>query len=180
MNLQQPKILYQGKFLHLMQDNSWEYVTRPNTNGIVCIIPILNNGSIIFTEQYRPPVNANVIELPAGLSGDIDSTESLQTAAERELLEETGYKACNWKVLFSGPSSPGLTNEIITFFLATDLSTIGKGGGTDDESIKIHEVAIQSASNWLADCHNAGKLIDCKIWAGLYAARNNARHPDYI
>ncbi|WP_432799619.1 NUDIX hydrolase [Poriferisphaera sp. WC338] len=168
------QVQYQGKYLHLVQRDEWEYVTRPNINGIVCIIPVLPDGRIIFTEQYRPPVKAHVVEFPAGLSGDVDSNESLQSAAERELLEETGYTVSEWQYLFSGPTSPGLTDEIITLFLATKLQKVHEGGGVENESIITHKIPQTSVSDWLKKCAEEGLLIDTKIWAGLYALKQSS------
>src|SRR4029078_3246763 len=82
-------------FLRLVKAGRWEYCERTRANGIVVIVPLIDPGQAVFVEQYRPPVKANCIEFPAGLSGDLAeaANESLATAARRELLEETGFAA---------------------------------------------------------------------------------------
>ena len=92
---QSPEVLYEGRFLTFKRKGTWEYVERRAVTGAVAILAITENQEIILVEQFRPPVGCQVIELPAGLAGDIKSEEqeTLAQAAARELLEETGYEA---------------------------------------------------------------------------------------
>jgi ADP-ribose pyrophosphatase len=115
-------------------------------------------------------VNAKVIELPAGLVGDVRdcASEELIEAAKRELIEETGYTAGAWKELFSGPPSAGVSSEVVTFFRATKLQCSAPGGGDEHEDITVHEVALGSVDAWLRRKIAAGVLIDPKVYAGLY------------
>lgn len=164
------EILATGRFLRLYNDNGWEYVERVNSSGIVVIIPITNDGNIVLVEQPRVPVGSNVIELPAGLAGDTAEFkgEALQVAAERELLEETGYEAATWIDLGEGPVSPGMSNESITLYLAKDLTKVGPGGGDEHEDITVHEVALADADQWLNEQRAKGLMVDPKVYAGLY------------
>jgi len=97
------------------------------------------------------------------------------------LLEETGYEARCWQFLCEGPPSPGLSDEIVSFFMATGLKKIGPGGGVHDEQITVHEVPLREVRDWLQAQVALGKLIDPKIYAGVYfAERLVAEHPtDY-
>lgn len=158
------------KHLRLVSRGGWSYVQRPNATGVVTIVPRTAEGKIIFVEQFRPPVQAPVIEFPAGLAGDIagHESESLENAAQRELLEETGFRAGQLKLLFSGPSSAGLTDELITFFLATDLEQVGSGGGDSSESIVVHAVAEDELHSWLQAKVAEGCLLDSRLFSGLY------------
>ena len=56
----------QGKFLRLVRVNGWEYAERTRASGIVVIVPFTEDGQLVFVEQFRPPVNSNCIEFPAG------------------------------------------------------------------------------------------------------------------
>jgi ADP-ribose pyrophosphatase len=89
-------------------------------------VAIAEEAQIVLAEQYRPPVDARALDLPMGLSGDLDGAkgEDLQEAARRELLEETGYEAARLELLGEGPTSAGLTNEVLTFFRALTHSLV--------------------------------------------------------
>src|SRR5438128_1389604 len=90
-----PPVIATGRWLTFIDDAGWEYVTRPGVTGIVVIVAVTKGERLVLVEQYRPAVQQRVIELPAGLVGDVDGrhTESLLDAAVRELEEETGYRA---------------------------------------------------------------------------------------
>ena len=78
---------------------------------------------LVLVEQYRPPLDAHIIELCAGLAGDVPGKEDepLEDAARRELLEECGYDAEHLEFLTEGPPAQGLCDEFLTFFKATGL-----------------------------------------------------------
>src|SRR3954469_4815650 len=106
---QKPATVWKGKFLRVMKIGRWEYAERVNAIAGVVIVAVTNDGNLLLTEQERLPVGKRVIELPAGLAGDLKGkeTEELALAARRELLEETGYEAGGLTWLTSGPPSPG-------------------------------------------------------------------------
>ena len=166
------KTLHQGRFLSLVSQNGWEFVTRVGSTGVVAIIACTADDEVLLIEQFRPPVGKTVIEIPAGLAGDIAGAESeaFETAARRELLEETGYAAASMRELQTGPSSAGLTDEVITFFEATGLTKEGDGGGDESESITVHKIPRADLRAWLAEQAASGKLIDPKIAAALWMA----------
>lgn len=163
------KVHASGRFLRLLERDNWEYASRANARGVVVLVPVTDDGCLLLVEQYRTPVQARVIELPAGLVGDQDdSEESLLTAARRELLEETGYEAGTWSVLLECTSSPGMSDEIITFLQADDLRKTGPGGGDPSEDIQLHRVPLGKVDGWLRDRVGAGMLVDPKIYSALY------------
>lgn len=166
------EILAEGRFIRLARVGHWEFAERNNASGAVIIVAVTDEGKLILTEQYRAPVQAPVIELPAGLVGDIpgEEDELWATAAERELLEETGYHAKKVKHLTGGPVSAGFSNETISVFLATRLKKIELGGGVDGEDIRVHEVSLSRVPAWLRKKQREGFLVDPKVFAGLYFA----------
>jgi ADP-ribose pyrophosphatase len=161
-------ILYTGRHLELVKDGRWEYVRRPNAKAIVAIIAVTPSDELLFIEQHRIPLGVPVIEFPAGLVGDEDADEDLLAAANRELDEETGWSARDLRVVSRGPSSAGLTNEIVTQVLARDLHRTSAGGGVPGENITVHTIARSRAVAWLAERAKHGQLIDHKVHAGLW------------
>ena len=165
------KIHYQGRFLGMQERDSWEYTSRTNASGVVVLVPVTDAGELVLVEQFRIPVDNRVIELPAGLSGDTgDKDEALETAAQRELFEETGYRAGQLEELLTCPSTPGMSDEIVTIFYASGLERVGSGGGNHDEDITVHHVPLDTATRWLQTRMKEGIMIDPKIYAGLFWA----------
>lgn len=166
------KTIYRGKHLQVLRREHWEYAHRPHATGIVGIVAITDTKKIVLVEQYRPPLDKRVIELPAGLVGDTAKfkKEKLADAANRELLEETGYTATDITLLTEGTPSAGICDEVITLFLATGLVKTSPGGGDDSEDITVHEVPLKSAHKWLESQRKSGKLLDLKLHAALYFA----------
>lgn len=171
---EQCRLIAETSHLQLLRRGGWSFVRRKSSTGVVTIVPVTDEHEVVLVEQYRPPVGTSVIEFPAGLAGDVSGAEdeSLETAARRELLEETGYEATRWTRLFSGPSSAGLTDEVITFFLATGLRRRHAGGGDDSESIQVHLVPLAQVEGWLAERVAMGCMIDSRLFSGLYFTRN--------
>jgi ADP-ribose pyrophosphatase len=154
-----------------MKKGHWEYVSRKGVSGVVTIIAITNEKKLLLVEQYRRPVDARVIELPAGLAGDGKYRhETLENAARRELLEETGYEASQMTYVGGGPASAGLTDELITIFVATGLHKTGLALGDGDEDITLHEVPIAELIPWIEGQSQKGFLIDLKVYSALHFA----------
>lgn len=162
------KILGEGKFLRLCQEGRWEWVERVNCTGVVILVGKTPEGRVLLVEQYRFSCKRNVIEFPAGLVGDLSQEESLEAAAGRELLEETGYQAESFRSLTEGPPSAGMSPETVTFFLATGLKKVGQGGGDETEQICVHEIPVPEVETWLKSQQEKGKWVDPKVYAGLY------------
>jgi ADP-ribose pyrophosphatase len=164
------RVLAQGRYLTLVDDAGWEFVTRHGVTGIVVLVVITPAREVVLVEQHRPAVGKRVIELPAGLVGDVAGreAESLSAAAHRELLEETGFEAREMVELSSGPVAVGVSDEVVTFFEARGLRRVGQGGGDDSEDITVHVVPVQTLGAFLAEKRAAGLAIDPKIYAGLF------------
>jgi ADP-ribose pyrophosphatase len=167
------KTLFEGKHIRMVSRGNWEYAERKNVTGIVAIIAVTAEGKLLLVEQYRPPVGKNVIELPAGLAGDIagQESEAMVAAARRELLEETGYEAAEMTFLGDGTASAGIVDEIISLFRASGLKKTGDGAGDGEEQLTLHEVPVGEVLTWLDDRRREGKLVDLKVYGGLYFAR---------
>lgn len=169
-----PELLGGGRHVRLLRRGRWEYAERVRCAGVVAILAVTDDRRLVLTEQFREPARKRVIELPAGLAGDVagEADEPLAEAARRELLEETGYQAAHVAYLTAGPPSAGLSNELVTFFHATGLQKVAKGGGVGSESIEVHEVPLDSAAAWLENAAAKGSLIDPKVYAALYFAEH--------
>ena len=165
-----PTILKQGNFMRFLRQGRWEYVERRNCTGIVIILAMTNDNKLILIEQLRIPVAKRVIEFPAGLVNDcnLKRKESLATAAQRELLEETGYRAQQMSKIMSGPTSAGSSADIVTILKADGIRKIHEGGGDHTEDITVHEVPLAEIEAWLTLKQKHGYLVDPKIYAGLY------------
>jgi len=166
------EVLAEGQHLRLVRRGGWEYAERVRGTGIVVIVAVTEDGRLLLTEQHRIPVGRPVVELPAGLAGDRveDAGEDLETAARRELLEETGYEAQAFERLTEGPPSAGLSSEVVTLLRAVGLRRVGPGGGDAHEAITVHAVPLGEVPGWLDAVARRGCLVDSKVYAGLYFA----------
>lgn len=167
------EVLFTGRFLSLAREGRWEYAERVNARGAAIIVAVTEENKLLLVEQYRIPCHARTIELPAGITGDEPGTadEPHARAAQRELLEETGYASGCIEPLTTGPASSGLTSELVTLFFASQLKKTGRGGGVAHEEITVHEVPLEQVHDWLQAQAASGVLIDPKIYAGLYFLR---------
>lgn len=168
--MNKPYCHYRGKFLSLLERDTWEYAERVNSQGVVVIVATTDDQDIILVEQFRSPVNASVIELPAGLMGDIAEfrDESVFAAASRELHEETGFEADHWNHIMECPASAGMSSEILSIVRATGLVRTGEGGGDSSENITVHVIALNKVDQWLEHQLSLGKFLDPKIYSALY------------
>jgi len=168
----QPEVLAEGRFLRLCRRGRWEYAERVHPRPAVVIVAVTPDRELVLVEQFRVPVQSRVIELPAGLVGDVpgDDHPDPRVHARRELLEETGFRARNMRLLFGGPVSAGFGTESVEFLLATGLKREGGGGGVEGEEIETHLVPVDRVEAWLKRRVRQGRLADPKIFAGLYYA----------
>jgi ADP-ribose pyrophosphatase len=175
--------LYEGRWLSLRKRGRWEYAERNNPGGAVIILAVTPDDKVLFVEQYRVSILQNTIEMPAGLVGDMADQvdESALLAAQRELEEETGYRCQRVEFVHRGPSSSGMSTEMITFVRAWDLEKVGPGGGDESENIVVHEVPRREAGAWLFARAAEGYSIDPKLFAGLWFIEHaNLRQPTPI
>jgi ADP-ribose pyrophosphatase len=156
------EVMWQGRFITAKKRGKWEYVGR--ARGIkAAVILAVEDGQVLLVEQYRVPLGANCIELPAGLIGDHDEGEDTLTSASRELEEETGYRAANLEIVGEFFSSPGMVSESFTLVRATGLTKVGDGGGVDGENIVVYRVALADLPSFVQAKRTAGCVVDVKI-----------------
>lgn len=162
------EVVFKGNLLHVQRDLAGlpngnqsyrEYVLHP---GAVLIIPVLDNGKLLLERQFRYPLQQVFIELPAG---KIDPHEGHLLTGQRELLEETGYTATEWRYLGAQHPCIGYSNEIIHIYLARGL-TAGRHQRDEDEALQLFEAT-------LGDCLEMvrrGEITDGKTIIALFWA----------
>ncbi len=159
------KIGFSGNLLKVKVDT----VILPNGNkatrevinhpGAVAIIPILEDGSIVFVKQFRYALDTVMYEIPAG---KLDAGEEPDICAARELSEETGYEAGNWQYLTGIVTTPGFTDEVIHLYVARDLKKFEQH--TDaDEFINIEIIPENKVNEMIIN----GDIFDSKTLAAF-------------
>lgn len=159
------QIVWEGRFLSAVTDDRWEYAERKGGTTAVVIVALDGDDEdrdVLLIEQYRVPVGARVLELPAGLVSD-EGEETPVAAAARELEEETGYRAARIEELGEFFSSPGMTSERFTFVRATGLTRVGDGGGIEGEDITVHRVKLADVPAFVAAKRREGIAVDAKV-----------------
>jgi len=153
---------WEGRFIAVKQQGKWEYVSR--TRGIqAAVILAIDDGDVILVEQYRVPLGQRCLELPAGLVGDEDEGESVETSAARELEEETGYRPARVENLGVFYSSPGMVSEGFTLVRAFDLTRVSDGGGVIGEDITVHRVPLAGIVDFVAAKRAEGVAVDVRM-----------------
>lgn len=168
-----------GRFLELVDRSGWEFVSRRRGREVVGIVAWTREDRLLLVEQDRPATGGRTIELPAGLVGDEvgDEQESVEAAADRELLEETGHRAEAWSQLARGASSSGLTDEMVTLLIAHRPRKVARGGGVGEERIIVHEVAREELPGWLAARESEGLVVDIKVPMAMLVPTDLQRIP---
>lgn len=157
--------VYRGHFLELRRDEvalpdgavaAREYVIHP---GAVMIVAVLPDGRLVMERQYRYPVRQTMIEFPAG---KLDAGEGGLACAQRELWEETGYKARRWAK--AGVMHPviGYATEVIEIWFAQDL-TLGERHLDAGEFLDVFAASQEELESWMQD----GQLTDAKTIVGM-------------
>ena len=162
------EVIGAGVYLRLMRRGTWEFTERANASSAVIVVAVTPEDRILFVEQHRIPIGCATIEMPAGLVGDTGDSDTIEAAAARELEEETGWRAGSIEFLMIGPSSAGMSTELIAFARARDLVRVGPGGGDHTEDIVVHEIPRGDAARWLHGKAAEGYSIDPKLYAGLW------------
>lgn len=156
--------LLRGNFLHVVRDTvrlpsgceaTREHILHP---GAVMIIGLLDDGQVVLERQFRHPMQAVMIEFPAG---KLDEGEDSLVCAQRELLEETGYSAREW--VFAGRLAPTVaySDETIDIWFARGL-TLGERRLDDGEFLDVFTASPAELRAW---CFN-GAVIDSKTLIG--------------
>ncbi|HEX4737000.1 MAG TPA: NUDIX hydrolase [Allosphingosinicella sp.] len=158
----QAETVWEGKYIKVVKQGTWEYVSR--TRGVTAaVILAIHEGHVILVEQYRVPVGARCVELPAGLVGDETAGEEVEAAAIRELEEETGYRARHMVNLGRFHASPGMSSEGFTLVRAEGLTKVSEGGGVPGENIQVHRVALDQVPAFLKAKRAEGACADVKL-----------------
>lgn len=159
---------YRGRLLKLNEDEVSlpdgttalrEYVVHP---GAAIILPLFDDGSVLLERQFRYPLGRHFYELPAG---KLEPDEAPLETAKRELLEETGYAAAEWRELGRLHPCIGYSDEQIDFFLARKLEF--KGARPDEgEFLETLRVPLADSVEWV----RRGRITDTKTIIGLFWA----------
>ncbi len=177
MEIISKKTVWKGNFMSAVEITyrdakgvvrTWEALERVGIKGIVIMVAVTPSGNVILEKQFRPPMGRDVLELPAGL---VEADESMDAAAGRELIEETGWSAGKIEFLAEGPISTGASTEALKAYLCTDLTFVGKKGGDDNEIIEVFEVPISQAQEYLRNAQLKGTLVDLKVFGLVEMAR---------
>ena len=137
-----------------------EVVQHP---GAVAIVPIDGEDNVLLVRQYRYAAGRSLLELPAGV---VESGESPDDTAQRELQEEVGYVSNNLRALGGVYSSPGFCTEFLYLYIARDLVP-SRLPGDEDEDISVETVPMSRVDQLI----RLGEIQDAKTVAGLLMAR---------
>jgi ADP-ribose pyrophosphatase len=129
-----------------------EIVNHP---GGVAVVAFKDEETVIFVEQFRKPIDRNLLEIPAG---KLEKDEDIKVCGIRELEEETGYKAKKFDYLGKIVTSPGFCDEYIYIFKAEGLYKGNDGLGDEDEFINVKELKIERVKEMI----KSGEIIDAK------------------
>jgi len=162
------RAVYRGRLLKVNEDEVSlpdgssalrEYVVHP---GAAIILPLFDDGSVLLERQFRYPLGQHFYELPAG---KLEADEAPIETAKRELLEETGYAAAQWRELGCLHPCIGYSDERIDFFLARKLEF--RGAHLDQgEFLETLRVPLADSVDWI----RRGRITDTKTILGLFWA----------
>lgn len=159
-----PEVMWEGRYITAIRDGRWEYVRRAGGIRAVVILAETDAGEILLVEQHRVPIGGRCLELPAGLIGDDGGEEdTVEAAAAREMVEETGYRPARIERLGDFFSSPGMVSEGFSLVRAAGLERVGDGGGTEGEDIVVHRVPRADIAAFVAAKRGEGVGIDVKL-----------------
>lgn len=154
--------IFKGKIISVQVDevelpdgkrSNREIVRHP---GAVGLIALTKENKIVMVEQYRKPLERSLLEIPAG---KLEPGEEPAVTAERELEEETGYRAGQMEYITSFYTSPGFANEIIHIYLASGLEKVeNPANGDEDEFVELVELSLEKA----LECMKNQRIFDAK------------------
>lgn len=131
-------------------------------NGGVCVLPLCENGDVLFVKQFRYPYKEEVLELPAG---KLEKGEEPLESGKRELLEEVGARAESFTSLGKLYPSPGYCGEIISMFLAEELSFENQNLD-EDEFLDVVKIPLDKAVEMVME----NKIPDSKTQTAILKA----------
>ncbi|MGD9622946.1 MAG: NUDIX domain-containing protein [Mycolicibacterium sp.] len=135
--------------------------------GAAAVVAIDDDGRIVLVLQYRHAFGRRLWELPAGLLDT--SGESPQVAAARELAEEAGLAAHNWRTLIDLDTAPGFSDESVRVFLATGLTEVSRPEAHHEEAdLTVRRFELEDA---VAKIYS-GDIVNSISVAGILAARS--------
>ena len=137
-----------------------EHVIHP---GAVAVVPLFDDGSVLLERQFRYPHRRVFIEIPAG---KLEPNEPHLETAKRELLEETGYRAEEWRRIVTIHMTIAYTNEAIDLFLARKLTKAGSAQLDAGEFVETLVVPYDRALQMIRD----GEITDAKTVTALLLA----------
>ncbi|NEP63533.1 MAG: NUDIX hydrolase [Symploca sp. SIO2G7] len=143
-------------------EGQWECIRHP---GGAMAVPVTPDGKLVLVRQYRFAVQGRLLEFPAGT---IETKEDALITIQREIKEETGYRAKEWANLGKFPLAPGYSDEYIFAFLASDLEKL-ETAPEQDEDEDIEVVLMTSAEFERAVL--SGEGVDAKSIAGYFLAK---------
>jgi ADP-ribose pyrophosphatase len=157
--------VFDGALLHVRADrvrlpngreSVREYIEHP---GAATVLAFVDAHTLLFERQFRYPSRRHYIELPAG---KIDPGEDPLRTAQRELKEECGYEASEWRHLATLHPCIGYANENIELYLARDLKHVGHALD-EDEFLEVFTLPIREALEWVRQ----GRITEAKAVTGL-------------
>jgi ADP-ribose pyrophosphatase len=160
------KTVYRGNFLQVVEDEvrlpdgatgRREYIRHP---GAVVMVPFLDRDTVLLVRQYRYPLGRHFEEIPAGKA---HVGEERLATARRELREECGYEAREWRRLTTLHPCIGYSDESIDLFVARDLVQVGAQQLDEGEFLEVMPVRLAEALEWV----RAGRITDTKTIIGL-------------
>lgn len=157
--------IYEGKVVRLRIDTvrlpDGRTATREvvEHNPAVAMVPVDREGRILLVRQWRSPVDAALLEVPAGTT---DDGEDIEAAVQRELQEEIGYRAGRLTRLCGFWVAPGYCTEYIHVYLAEELAE-SRLQADEDERIEVVPLTLKEALDAIA----AGQIQDAKSQVGL-------------
>ena len=160
------ELVFDGRLLKVRRDlarlpdgseATREYIRHP---GAVAVVPLFDDGTILLERQFRYPHGRDFIEIPAG---KLEPGEPQLETAQRELMEETGYTAAEWKRLGTIHTAIAYTDEAIGLFLARKLTKAGMQRLDAGEFVETLIVPFDEALAMVRD----GRITDCKTVSAL-------------
>ena len=161
------RVVYEGHYLKLHHatvqlpngaTSYREYLKHP---GAVMIMPLFDNGDVLLERQYRYPMGKVFIEFPAGKK---DAGEAPLDTAQRELLEETGYRAAHYTHVTDIHNALAYCDEVIHFYLAEGLTQVSEQQLDDNEFVQLLRVPLSELMSWI----KKGWVPDVKTQLGAF------------